>query len=301
MGAALVAGASPCGIGIGGHFVEAAMANGARSLHQFRRLSLNFCLEDHQKCGIGAEGCCADGRLHETIACDGPDQFESLMQELFRVHDLNENGLLEELELIQLNKKIAMLHYGKDIDLAAITLKYRDLYRTGLDPEGQPVPYPTFRKYMMKVLSEIDPDVGAQEMVMEQFINEAVLARSAFHFPSTASVSDLPFLSKIRVDDWDLLQALRWDRGLLVEEAEHGDMYVFRTPSGIGMERMLSTASATLSKPSPSSRMQLEFEGDGSPVSVDMPVPDSELANGRSPMSCEGFLSSIDCPVRGVS
>jgi len=138
------------------------------------------------------------------------------MQELFRAHDLNENGLLEELELIQLNKKMAMLHYGKDADLADVSAKYKDLFRSGLDPEGEPVPYATFRRYMAKVLTDIDPDRRAQIMIMEQFIAEALAARSAFHLPSLASVSDLPFIDKMRLQE-DAAAATKvpiWDRGM---------------------------------------------------------------------------------------
>lgn len=248
----------PCGIGL--CVDEASQVDVVRFAKQLRRRSVNFCSEEGYDCVVAAEGCCRGAGSHETIGCAEGEEFESLMQELFRVHDLNENGLLEELELIQLNKKIAMLHYGKDVDLAAITAKYRELYRTGLDPEGQPVPYPAFRKYMTKVLFDLDPDVGAQEMVMQQFINEAVLARSAFHFPSTASVSDLPFLSKIRADNLDVLEALRWDRGVPASEemmnltprsegeAERGELYVFRIPPGVGIERVVSTTSGATSK-----------------------------------------------------
>lgn len=170
--------------------------------------------------------------------------FEELMQELFRAHDLNENGFLEELELIQLNKKMFMLHYGKDADLEAVAAKYRDLFRNGLDPEGEPVPYETFRRYMTKVLTDIDPDRRAQIMIMEQFIAEAMAARSAFHLPSLASVSDLPFIDKLRLqEDTTAVIVPIWDRGLPAslsdtweehmqgdEKAMDGEVYVFRQP-----------------------------------------------------------------------
>mmetsp|Transcript_15762 Transcript_15762/g.47303 ORF Transcript_15762/g.47303 Transcript_15762/m.47303 type:complete len:278 (+) Transcript_15762:34-867(+) len=269
MGAALVAGSGPCGIGIGECAGEAAVAEQVGRLKEFQKLDVVTLLSwENHNCGVPGGCLCKEGRPDKTIACDDPGQFEFLMEELFRVHDLNENGLLEELELIQLNKKIAMLHYGKDVDLAVVTAKYRELYRSGLDPEGQPVPYPTFRRYMTKVLSDLDPDVLAQEMIMQQFVNEAVLARAAFHFPSTASVSDLPFVSKMQADAVGVLEALRWDRGVPAGEAaevdwpfeggggeaERGDVYVFRAPPGIGVERIASTSSATLSRASPRSR-----------------------------------------------
>jgi len=122
---------------------------------------------------------------------------EELLLELFRLHDLNGNGCLEEIELIKLNEKIAMLHYGKDVDKQAVKTKYRDLFRTKLDASGQAVLYPTFRAFMQGVLDGIDPDVEAQEMILEQFIAEARSAREAFYWSSMASESDAPFLPHI--------------------------------------------------------------------------------------------------------
>merc|ERR1711977_717521 len=98
-----------------------------------------------------------------------------------------------------------MLHYGKDVDRATITAKYQDLFRRGLDPQGNPVPFPTFRRYMTDVLTELDEDMLAQEMIMEQFIAEAVAARAAFHAPSMSSEADAPFLAQMKSLDEAML------------------------------------------------------------------------------------------------
>merc|ERR1719195_165768 len=122
--------------------------------------------------------------------------FEQMIQELFRLHDLNSNGFLEEDELVQLNTKVAMLHHGKDVDLSAVKAKYRTLFREKLDPGGRPVPYSIFRRYVIEVLDGLDPDPRAQEMVLEQFAAEARSARAVFHAPSFASTTDMTFMSQ---------------------------------------------------------------------------------------------------------
>lgn len=124
-------------------------------------------------------------------------ELEELVKNLFRLHDLNKNGFLEEAELIQLNKKIAMLHSGKDVDKVAVTEKYQNLFRSELDPTGQPVSYDIFAKYMHQVLDGIDPDITAQIMIMEQFALEASAARKFFRIPSFESKLDAPFVRYI--------------------------------------------------------------------------------------------------------
>jgi len=121
-------------------------------------------------------------------------KIEELMQELFRLQDLKADGLLEEAELIKLNEKIAMLHYGKDVDKNAVRAKFRTLFRSKLDASGRPVAYPKFREYMVQVLNDVDKDPRAQEMILEQFIAEAESARDAFRFQSFASASDFAFM-----------------------------------------------------------------------------------------------------------
>lgn len=124
-------------------------------------------------------------------------KLEPLMQELFELQDLNKNGVLEEDELIKLNEKIAMLHYGKDTDRITVKQKYKDLFRSKLDPNGEPVPFPTFRRYMLGLLDDMDRDRLAQELILEQFIAEAKSGRVCFHCPSFQSVTDQPYRSKI--------------------------------------------------------------------------------------------------------
>mmetsp|Transcript_59853 Transcript_59853/g.106419 ORF Transcript_59853/g.106419 Transcript_59853/m.106419 type:complete len:294 (+) Transcript_59853:94-975(+) len=153
---------------------------------------------------LGAEACAGDPC--EARASLGGIKYmgghmEKLLQELFDAHDLNKNGLLEEAELIQLNKKIAVLHHGKDVDLNEVKDRYQALFRKGLSASGDPVPFSSFRKYVLSVLEEADPDLDAQEMVLEQWLAEARSARMMFHMPSMASLSDAPFLSTISFDE----------------------------------------------------------------------------------------------------
>jgi len=124
----------------------------------------------------------------------GASEIEHLLRELFRLHDLNSNGLLEIEELVQLNSKVALLHHGKDTNLAAVKARYRRLFKERLDPNGRPVSYQIFRRYVVQVLNGIDPDPAAQEMMLEQFVAEAKSARAVFHVRSFASNADKAFL-----------------------------------------------------------------------------------------------------------
>jgi len=103
-------------------------------------------------------------------------QLEHLIQELFRAHDLNSDGLLDEQELIRLNQAVAEVHDSRDTE--NIQKKYSVLFREKLDPEGRPVPYATFRNYILEMLDAIDSNELAQEMIVEQFLCEARLART---------------------------------------------------------------------------------------------------------------------------
>merc|ERR1712066_622169 len=123
-------------------------------------------------------------------------RLEELVAELFALQDLNSDGVLQEKELVQLNVKIAMLHYGKDVDTEPVKNKYHHLFRERLDSEGRPVPVATFRNYVLQVLEELDPDLAAQEMILEQFIEEARSARDVFHCKSFWSASDSPVAPK---------------------------------------------------------------------------------------------------------
>jgi len=150
--------------------------------------------------GLGLiEECCACG----ASPCAWPSAparrpaLEAQLAELFRLHDLNGNGLLEEDELVQLNAKVALLHYGRDADVSEVKSRYRRLFHDKLDRWGRPVGYSVFRAYLLQVLDALDMDPMAQEMIAEQFCSEAKAARAVFHAPSFASTSDLAFVSKI--------------------------------------------------------------------------------------------------------
>lgn len=105
---------------------------------------------------------------------------ELMMEELFKLHDLDASGTLEEVELVKLNEKIAILHHGVAADPAYVRERYRTIFRAELDPEGRGVPYSRFRSYMFRMLDHLDPDEPTQAMIMDHFIAEANLALSAF-------------------------------------------------------------------------------------------------------------------------
>lgn len=118
---------------------------------------------------------------------------ETLMEQLFRAHDLLGDGVLHEEELIKLNEKIQKLHIGKDADMGPVRSKFKTMFRVHLDPNGSPVPYTTYRNYMHKVLSSYDADVASQEAMLEQFLAEALSGRQAFRIPSFDSDTDERF------------------------------------------------------------------------------------------------------------
>eukprot|EP00931_Biecheleriopsis_adriatica_P080791 TRINITY_DN54143_c0_g1_i1.p1 TRINITY_DN54143_c0_g1~~TRINITY_DN54143_c0_g1_i1.p1 ORF type:complete len:184 (-),score=37.76 TRINITY_DN54143_c0_g1_i1:14-544(-) len=102
---------------------------------------------------------------------------EDLICQLFTLHDLNGDGLLQESELIRINMTVALLHRGDDADLVEVEDTYRTLFREKFDAHGHPVKYARFRHYMLQLLDGIDRDPRAQEMMVEQFNAEALLAR----------------------------------------------------------------------------------------------------------------------------
>jgi len=123
-----------------------------------------------------------------------------LIQELFDIQDLNGNGKLEESEVIQLNKKIAQLHYGQHADLEAVAVKFTAVFREGLNPSGMGVPFSTFQMYMQRVLDENDPDPYAQFFVIEQLVLEARSARECFDYESLACDGDEQYRILFRGD-----------------------------------------------------------------------------------------------------
>lgn len=135
------------------------------------------------------------------------DLVDCKLRELFNLHDLKGDGFLEEQELVKLNTKIAMLHYGSNTDKETVKTKYQQLFRTKLDESGQPVPYSVFHAYMQQFLNELDSSLYAQEMILEQFIAEAQSGRMAFYTcASFQSVSDEPFLPRLSSAELGMLR-----------------------------------------------------------------------------------------------
>lgn len=169
-----------------------------------------FCLEDYAGKETSRErrrkdvGCdwCGDGPSEHSSGSPsgkkrakgsqpGP-QLEHLLHELFRAHDLNGDNMLDENELIKLNEAVAEVHDAEDGE--TVRKKYSVLFREKLDPEGNPVPYAKFRAYMLDMLDEIDRHENAQEMMVEQFLAEARLARTVV--TGAPLLSDRPLNSR---------------------------------------------------------------------------------------------------------
>ncbi|CAJ1417255.1 unnamed protein product [Effrenium voratum] len=125
-------------------------------------------------------------------------RLEDLTLELFKAHDLNDDGLLQEAELVSLNERIAMLHHGKAaIELQEVRDTYHRLFRTKLNPHGDAVPYEVFRRYARGVLDELDQDPEAQEMILEQFVAEARAGRESMDI---SVHGDVAFVDDIQED-----------------------------------------------------------------------------------------------------
>jgi len=124
------------------------------------------------------------GKKHRAKDMSGKDldqaktrvHMEKLIQELFDLHDLNGDGMLQMNELVKLNEKIALLHHGL-VDPREVRSRYENLFLTKLDPDGRPVTFPKFREYVQEMLDGQDKDVEAQEMILEQFVVEAQCGR----------------------------------------------------------------------------------------------------------------------------
>lgn len=106
-------------------------------------------------------------------------RLEDLIHRLFQAHDMNKNGYLEECELVTLNVKIALLHQGQDADVSEVRQRYKELFRQKLDAQGRPVPFSVFRTYALEFLDDLDSDPEAQELILEQFVAEALSASEA--------------------------------------------------------------------------------------------------------------------------
>lgn len=177
---------------------------------------------------------CHRCQLQQCSQYSESETLEEMLQELFRLHDLNGNGALEEEELVQLNSKVAMLHHGRDSDLEAVKAKYRALFREKLDPLGRPVGYATFRGYVQQVLQGLDRNLTAQEMIVEQFVAEAGSARAAFRVPSFAESADGAFLSKLSLHS-----------SLLIPSASEVNLH--SNPMGGGIDPMSASTASRMS------------------------------------------------------
>jgi hypothetical protein len=129
-------------------------------------------------------------------------KLEALIRQLFNAQDLNSDGVLEEAELAQLNEKIARLRYGTASNAVAMRTKGRAIFRDRLDAFGRPVPYPTFRKYVLEILRDLDPDEAAQEMILQQFITEVskggltqgAPGAAAFRYNAPGGLAQAPYM-----------------------------------------------------------------------------------------------------------
>ncbi|CAE7784675.1 unnamed protein product, partial [Symbiodinium sp. CCMP2456] len=105
-----------------------------------------FCLDTHGQVETKRLRKAKDKFAKETLELD-PSRLETLTMDLFKAHDLNGDGFLQEMELITLNERIAMLHHGKGaFELQEVRDTYSRLFRTKLDPQGRPVPFEIFRR-----------------------------------------------------------------------------------------------------------------------------------------------------------
>eukprot|EP00439_Symbiodinium_sp_Y106_P045084 s1206_g5.t1 len=51
------------------------------------------------------------------------------------------------------------------------------MFREKLNPDGHAIQFGCFRKHLRGVLNNLDTDVLAQKMILEQFVAEAAVAR----------------------------------------------------------------------------------------------------------------------------
>jgi len=152
-----------------------------------KRSIYSYVCQDSNELGIDREGgSCVeyegDAELHDWVPPwqQRGEKAEGLMRELFRLHDLNGNGFLEEVELVKLNEKISILHCGPETDRGAVRERYKSIFRDRLNPDGTPAPYARFREYMFQILDGLDPDEPTQVMIIQQLIAEADLALATF-------------------------------------------------------------------------------------------------------------------------
>lgn len=160
---------------------------------------LDPCREGDEVIDIAGQRPCCRGRtvsadyLDEIVCCKstpdarqmnnlGPEGASSrndkLLEVLFTLHDLNNDGFLAEHELVLLNQMIAVLHHGMEADLEQVSRQFSALFRDKFDPDGKPIAFDVFRVYTLWLLDSYDRSPLAQEMMLEQFIAEAQQGRN---------------------------------------------------------------------------------------------------------------------------
>lgn len=162
---------------------------------------------------------------------DHEQRMRDLLVDLFRLHDLDGNGVLQEDELISLNEQIAVLHHGDGADLEHVREKYRELFRSALAPEGEPVSCEAFCKYTRSVLDDLDSDPAAQEMILEQWSVEAQTCRELFPPRLGTEGHDTPCLkSLLSESDHDLSSTV--DEGYSYEGTDSDADSLQASPAG---------------------------------------------------------------------
>ena len=100
--------------------------------------------------------------------------------ELFRLHDLDKDGVVTFDELVKLNQKISYLHFGKDglrKRQKELDEKYRQVMEwMDLDHNGVITP-DEFSAYQLRFLDGIDPEINSQLVILERFVEEAGLTQ----------------------------------------------------------------------------------------------------------------------------
>jgi hypothetical protein len=103
------------------------------------------------------------------------DAFESMLGELFRLLDANASGELEEEELARLRGKVSVLRRGAG---EAVCTALRAAEEWGIPSNGEALTYTAFKEYVLHVLEVVEPDVSAQEMLLQQFVRSSRQSRA---------------------------------------------------------------------------------------------------------------------------
>lgn len=110
---------------------------------------------------------------------DEDDRRDSLLAELFDLHDLDGSGTIEKSELKTVNQHIHFLHHGPASvdDKKALSKQSSKVFGTIDKNWDGHVDRSEFLDYYEKFLNEIDPDLHAQCWILEQFVEEVRSAR----------------------------------------------------------------------------------------------------------------------------